>query len=143
MNKFLLSLVSVISSTAFAQETAVKQPEFWSPVVEHQIQRDIPQYLGYTDNAGLLMSTYDPNSVSSGYLGFLQSAEMISNLIFAYHRRRCSFCGVRLDQRPRKTFRRIFRQADSALVRGRRGSSLVCSRPVHHPDFVRFCDRRR
>ena len=83
MNKFLLSLVSVISSTAFAQETAVKQPEFWSPVVEHQIQRDIPQYLGYTDNAGLLMSTYDPNSVSSGYLGFLQSAEMISNLIFA------------------------------------------------------------
>ena len=29
------------------------------------------------------MSTYDPNSVSSGYLGFLQSAEMISNLIFA------------------------------------------------------------
>lgn len=138
MNKFLLSLVSVISSTAFAQETAVKQPEFWSPVVEHQIQRDIPQYLGYTDNAGLLMSTYDPNSVSSAVCG----DDLKLNLRF-YHRRRCSFCGVRLDQRPRKTFRRIFRQADSALVRGRRGSSLVCSRPVHHPDFVRFCDRRR
>ena len=83
MNKFLALFASVMSTTAIAQETAVKQPEFWSPVVEHQIQRDIPQYLGYTDNAGLLMSTYDPNSVSSGYLGFLQSAEMISNLIFA------------------------------------------------------------
>ena len=81
MNKFLALLASVMSTTAIAQETAVKQPEFWSPVVEHQIQRDIPQYLGYTDNAGLLMSTYDPNSVSSGYLGILQSAEIISNLI--------------------------------------------------------------
>lgn len=59
MNKFLALFASVMSTTAIAQETAVKQPEFWSPVVEHQIQRDIPQYLGYTDNAGLLMSTYD------------------------------------------------------------------------------------
>lgn len=53
MNKFLALLASVMSTAAIAQETAVKQPEFWSPVVEHQIQRDIPQYLGYTDNAGL------------------------------------------------------------------------------------------
>ena len=83
MNKFLLSFSACFSSMAFANEKAVHQPEFWSPVVEHQIQRDIPQYLGYTDNAGLLMSSYDPSSVSSGYLGFLQSAEMISNLVFA------------------------------------------------------------
>ena len=44
MNKFLALFASVMSTTAIAQETAVKQPEFWSPVVEHQIQRDIPVF---------------------------------------------------------------------------------------------------
>lgn len=81
--KFLASILSLFSPLAFAEEIATKQPEFWSPVTEHLVQRDIPQYLGYTDNIGLLSSVYDPAQVGSGYLGFLQSAQTISNLIFS------------------------------------------------------------
>ena len=83
MKKLLVPLAAGIGLTAQAAETVVKQPEFWSPVVEHKINRDVPQYLGYTDNVGLMTSSYDPTAVSSGYLGFLQSTETISNLIFA------------------------------------------------------------
>lgn len=144
MNKFLALLASVMSTAAIAQETAVKQPEFWSPVVEHQIQRDIPQYLGYTDNAGLLMSTYDPNSVSSGYLGFLQSAEMISNLIFAsVVAVAVLFAVFVLINGRSKALRRFFREVGSALVCGRCRPSLVRCGSLHHPDSVRIRDRRR
>lgn len=85
MKKSLFSILSAVglTSVACASEVAVKQPEFWSPVVEHPVQQDIPQYVGYTDNVGLLSSSFDPTSVPASYIGFLQSTEAVSNWIFA------------------------------------------------------------
>lgn len=83
MKKFLIPLLSGLTVSATAGETVVQHPEFWSPITEHQVNRDVPQYLGFTDNVGLLTSSFAPDSVSSGYLGFLQSSQTIANLILA------------------------------------------------------------
>ncbi|MCG5030633.1 formate dehydrogenase subunit gamma [Mesosutterella sp. OilRF-GAM-744-9] len=65
-----------------AQETVEHMPEFWSEVQEHAVNADVPQLLGYPSDPSLTM-TYNPDAVSSGYLGFLQASTTIANFIFA------------------------------------------------------------
>ncbi len=77
-----LSLTTLAASAAEPVETAVHLPDIWTPVTEHAVNNDIPQLLGYADQP-VYAATYNPDSVSAGYLSFLHAAETIGNVIFA------------------------------------------------------------
>lgn len=82
--KYLAGIAAGASAFAAqaAEETVEHMPDNWLAVQEHPVNNDIPQLLGYASDPSLTM-TYNPDAVSAGYLGFLQSSATIGNFIFA------------------------------------------------------------
>jgi formate dehydrogenase subunit gamma len=81
---FLTSLFA--SSTALAQnvakETVEHMPENWFPIATEVRTNDAADLVGMPYDTSLAM-TYSPDTVSTGYLGFLQSSAGIANWVFA------------------------------------------------------------
>ncbi len=79
-NILSLATLSLLSLKASAEPVVEHQPEFWTPVQTNVMNNDIPQYLGYLDNAPL-KATYSPDAVGEGTLNMLHHAELFGNLI--------------------------------------------------------------